>query len=172
MKRRNPKIVSAICLLVLVLLMIFVYRHPIIIKWMTGSARMIGRPVRATVFADEHIDKTIRVFHSDKNWDDSKADCYILYILSPYAYRTKHIISLEVVDKYAGVPSLTDKNSFDLVFGALFQSETATQFSDFKDEENGYGFDPHLDISGKTIRFTLPSKQAPGLCSIRIDLSE
>jgi hypothetical protein len=133
---------------------------------------MIGWPVRASVYADGKIDKKIKVFYSDKNWDNDKADYYILYILSPYTYKTKHIISLDVHDKYAGVPSLTDKNSFDLVFGILFQSETGTQFSDFRDAVKGYGFDPRLDISGKIIRFYLPSKQKPDGSLIRIEFSE
>jgi hypothetical protein len=172
MKKRASKIVLAAFVLFSVFLIVFVYRHPIILKWMTGSAKVIGWPVRASVYADGEIDKKIRVFHSDKYLDSSKNDFYILYILSPYSYNTKHIISLDISDKSAGVPSVTDKNSFDLVFGILFQSETGTQFSDFRDELKGYGFDPHMDISGKTIRFNLPSKEKPGISLIRIEFSE
>jgi hypothetical protein len=172
MKKRASKIVLATSILFSVFLIIFVYRHPIILKWMTGSAKVIGWPVRASVYADGKIDKKIRVFHSDKYLNNNNADYFILYILSPYLYKTKHIISLDIRDKYAGVPSVTDKNSFDLVFGLLFQSETGTQFSDFRDEAKGYGFDPHMDISAKTIRFNLPSKQKPGVSMIRIEFSE
>jgi hypothetical protein len=139
---------------------------------MTGSARVIGLPVRATVYADGEIDKKIKVFHSDKYWDGRKADYYILYIISPYTYKTKHIVTLDILDHYAGVPAITDKNTFDLVFGILFQSETGTQFSDFRDDLKGYGFDPHINISGKTIRFNLPSKQKPEVSEIRIEFSE
>jgi hypothetical protein len=172
MKKRTSKIVLAISILFSVFLILFVYRHPIILKWITGSARVIGLPVRASVYADGEFDKKIKVFHSDKYWDGRKADYYILYILSPYTYKTKHIVSLDVREKYAGVPAVTDKNTFDLVFGILFQSETGTQFSDFRDEVKGYGFDPHMDVSGKTIRFNLPSKQKPGISLIRIEFSE
>jgi len=172
MKKRTSKIVFALFVLFLALLLLFVYRHPIVLKWMTGSARVIGWPVRASVYADGEIEKKIKVFHSDKYWDGRKADCYILYIISPYPYKTKHIISLDIRGKYAGVPAFTDKNSFDLVFGILFQSETGTQCSDFRDVEKGYGFDPHMDITGKTIRFNLPSKQKPGPGLIRIEFSE
>jgi len=162
----------AITLLFTVFLILFVYRHPIVLKWITGSARVIGWPVRASVYADGEIDKKIKVFHSDKYWDGRKADCYILYILSPYTYKTKHIASIDIPGKNAGVPAFTDKNSFDLVFGILFQSETGTQFSDFRDAVKGYGLDPHIDISGKTIRFNLPSKQKPEPSLIRIEFSE
>jgi hypothetical protein len=172
MKKRTSKIVLTISVLFLILLILFVYRHPIVLKWTTGSARVIGWPVRASVYSDGVIEKKIKVFHSDKSWDGRKADGYILYIISPYSYSTKHIISVDVRDKYAGVPAFTDKNSFDLVFGILFQSETGTHFSDFRDAEKGYGFDPHVDISGKTIRFNLPSKQKPGISLIRIEFSE
>ena len=139
---------------------------------MTGSARLIGLPERATVYADGEIDKKIKVFHSDKYLDGRRADFYILYIISPYTYKTKHIISLDIPGNYAGVPVYTDKNSFDLVSGILFQSETGTQFSDFRDALKGYGFDPHLNISDKTIRFNLPSKQKGKISLIRIEFSE
>jgi len=139
---------------------------------MTGSARVIGRPLRASVYADGKIDKKIKVFHSDKYWDNSGADYYILYILSPYTYKTKHIIILDVGYKYAGVPAVTDKCTFDLVFGILFQSETRMQFSDFRDKVKGYGFDPHMNISGKIIRFMVPSIEKPEGSLIRIEFSE
>jgi hypothetical protein len=170
MRKRTSKIVRTLSILFCVFLMVFVYRHPIILRWITGSARVIGWPVRASVFSDGEIDKRIKVFHSDKYWDKSNGDYYILYIHSPYTYNTKHIISLDKPGKYAGVPAATDKNSFDLIFGILFQSKTGTQFSDFRDDVKGYGFDPHIDISGKIIRFRLPSKQNPGGSLIRIDL--
>jgi len=172
MKKRASKIVLAAFVPFSVFLIVFVYRHPIILKWVTGSAKVVGWPVRASVYADGKIDKKIRVFHSDKYLDSSKDDFYILYILSPYSYKTKHILCLDIRDKSAGVPSVTDKNSFDLVFGVLFQSETGTHFSDFRDEVKGYGFDPHMDISGNTIHFNLPSKEKPGISLIRIDFSE
>ena len=172
MKKRTSKIVLAVAGLFLVFFILIVYRHPIVLKWMTGSARVIGLPVRASVYADGVIDKKIKVFHSDKYWDGHKADYYILYILSPYPYKTKHIVSLDIPNKFASVPLITDKNTFDLVFGILFQSVPETQLTDFRDNVEGYGFDPHMDISGKTIRFNLPSKQKPGISLIRIEFSE
>ena len=139
---------------------------------MTGSARLIGLPERAIVYADGEVVKKIKVFHSYKYWDGRRTDYYILYIISPYTYQTKHIVSLDIPGNYAGVPAYTDKNTFDLVFGVLFQSETGTQFSDFRDARKGYGFDPHMNISGKTIRFNLPSKQKPEVSKIRIEFSD
>ncbi len=172
MKKRISKIVLAISALFLILLLLFAYRHPIVIKWMTGTARVIGWPVRARVYADGEIDKKIRVFHADTYRDGRTADCYILYILSTYTYNTKHVRSLDMRNKSAGVPAFTDKKSFDLVFGILFQSETGAQFSDFRDDLKGYGFDPRLEISGDTIRFNLPSKQKPEPSLIRIEFSK
>ena len=84
----------------------------------------------------------------------------------------KGIISLDIRNKEAGVPAFTDKSTFDLVFGILFQSETGSQFSDLRNDIRGYGFDPHMEISGKTIRFNLPSKQKSGVSMIRIEFSQ
>src|SRR5712675_1930314 len=104
MKEKTSKIVLVLSILFLVFLILFVYRHPIILKWMTGSARLIGLPERATVYADGEIDKKIKVFHSDKYREGRRVDYYILYISSPYAYKTKHIVSLDIPGNYAGVP--------------------------------------------------------------------
>jgi hypothetical protein len=172
MKKRRSKIVLAIAVLFSVFFILILYRHPIVLKWMKGSARLVGLPVRASVYSDGQVDKSIKVFHPDMYWNGRKADYYILYIISPYTYKTKHIVSLDIREKCAGVPAVTDKNSFDLVFGILFQSETGTQFSDFRNDEKGYGFDPHLDISGRIIRFNLPSKQKKEPSMIRIEFSE
>jgi hypothetical protein len=169
MKKRSLRIVLGVVLLLSVL---FLYRHPILLKWMTGSARMIGLPVRASVYTDAEIDKRIKVFHSNVYGDGRKADYYILYLLSPYSFKTKHIISINIRDTCLGVPSVTDKITFDLVFGILFQSRTGTQFSDFRDNVSGYGFDPRMDISARTIRFNLLSKQKPEASSIRIEFLE
>src|SRR5690349_9514364 len=113
MKTGISKTVFAFSILLSVLLTVFIFRHPILLKWMTGSARVVGAPVRCSVYADGKIDKKIRVFHSDKNRDNSKADYYILYILSPYPYKTKHIIKLDIRYKFAGVPVSTNKSDFD-----------------------------------------------------------
>ncbi len=172
MKKKTSKILSVLAILFSAFLILFIYRHPIVLKWMTGSARVIGWPVRARVYADGEMDKKIKVFHSDTYWDGRKADYYILYLFSPYPYKTKHIVSLDIQNKYAGVPAFTDKKSFDLVLGFLFQSETGDQFSDFRDTVKGYGFDPRMYISGKTIRFYLPSKQQPEPGLISIEFSE
>lgn len=172
MKKRTLKIVFAVVILFSVCSVIYAYRHPIILKWMTGSARMIGWPLRTTVYADDTIDRKIRIFHTDRYWDGGKTDCYILYLLSPYNFKTRHIISLNLQDHYAGVPSATSKYDYDLVLGILFQSETGAKFSDFRDDMKGYNFDPQMHISDRTILFRVPSKQKPEGSLIRIEYSE
>jgi hypothetical protein len=172
MKKRRSKILFAITVLFSVLFIVVIYRHPIILKWMKGSARLVGLPMRAKVYSDDKIDHQIKVFHSDSYWDGRKAEYYILYIISPYTYKTKHIIRLDIRDKNAWVPAKTDKTAFDLVFGILFQGETGTQFSDFRDEVNGYGFDPDINVSGRNIRFNLPSKYRNEPSLIRIEFSQ
>ena len=66
MKKRTSKIVLAVAGLFFVFFILIIYRHPIVLKWMTGSARVIGLPVRASVYADGVTDKRIKVFHCDK----------------------------------------------------------------------------------------------------------
>jgi hypothetical protein len=45
--------------------------HPIILKWLSGTAKQIGRPVSATVFTNGRGNHDIKVFHVNKYWSSS-----------------------------------------------------------------------------------------------------
>ncbi len=129
--------------------------HPIILKWLSGSARLVGRPTKATVYTDGQVNTDIKVFHVDKYWNGEPADYYILYF--PYADNSRlKILSLNRQDNYAGGASSTNKRDYDIIAGNLFQSEVGAKFTPMQDDIKGFNHDPKLAFSEGQITLTIP----------------
>lgn len=130
--------------------------HPIILKWFSGSARLIGSPTAATVYTDGQLNQDIKVFHVDKYWSGEPADYYVLYF--PYADNSRlQILSLNRKDNYAGGPSSTNVWDYDIVAGLLFQSEVGANFTPIQDDMKGFNFTPQLTFSDRQITLTIPA---------------
>ena len=51
--------------------------NPILSKWVSGSARIIGKPINAIVYTDGHINNDIKVYRENSYWDGKKSNAYI-----------------------------------------------------------------------------------------------
>lgn len=150
---------------------IFSFSHPIILKWVVGSARNIGKPVNAMVYTNGNINNEIKVFLIDKYWNGKKTNNYILSLSEFDSIGKLKFISIDIQDKWVGRPSGTSKDDYDFVSGTLFQSEVGAHFTDFKNDTKGYSFDPLLTFTDKQIKFNVP----PGKLkfdSVRIELGK
>src|SRR4051812_21634336 len=101
------RLIVGLALLVIIIVGLTSINHPIILKWLTGSARLVGRPESAIVFTDGHMNRAINIYHVDHYWNGKPADYFILHF--PYA-KHSHVefISLNKKDRYAGLPSSTN----------------------------------------------------------------
>jgi len=144
--------------------------HPIILKWFSGSARLVGRPTEATVYTDGQVNRDVKVFYVDNYWNGEPADYYILYF--PYADHSRlQILCLNRKDNYAGVPSSTNARDYDVVAGLLFQSEVGAKFTTMQDDIKGFNFNPQLAFGDRQITFTIPPTAKELKCdSIRVVL--
>ena len=144
--------------------------HPIILKWLSGTARHIGKPVIATVYTNGQINPDIKVFHVDKYWNGEEADYYLVY--SPYADKSKvKFFSLNRKDNYAGIPTSTNIKDYDLIAGHLFQSEIGATFSPFTSDMKGFDSDPLITFKDKQIILNIPPAATALKCdSMRIEL--
>jgi len=144
--------------------------HPIILKWLSGSARLIGRPVAATVYANGQVNSDINIFHVGKYWDGTQADYYLIHFSHADAKDKREIIIINKMDNYVGRPSSTNKKEYDKIFGRLFQGEVGGKFTPFTDDMKGYDFNPQLSFTNKTIKFKIPPSAKEFKCdSIRIE---
>ena len=144
--------------------------HPIILKWLSGSARLIGKPVASVVYTNGQVNPDIKIFHVDKYWDGTQADYYLIHFSFADTKDTREIISIDKKDNYVGRPSSTNKNEYDKIFGRLFQGEVGSKFTPFTDDMKGYDFDPQLSFTDKTIKLKIPPSAKEFKCdSIRIE---
>lgn len=163
------KIFIGLLLILVVAVGLTTINHPIILKWLSGTARYIGKPITATVYTNGQINPDIKIFHVDKYWNGEKADYFLLY--TPYADKSRlKFFSLNKKDNYVGSPTSTNIRDYDLIGGHLFQSEIGAKFSPFTDDMKGFDFDPHLTFNDRQITLNVPPTAIELKCdSIRIE---
>ena len=143
---------------------------PILVKWATGSARIIGKPIHAIVFTDGHINNDIQVYRENTYWDGKNSDAYILKLKHFDKDGMLEFININLDEKWIGRPVSTDRADYDVINGSLFQSDVSYHCSDFRDDMKGFNFDPHLEFNDREIKFNVP----PGWLkfdSVRIELN-
>ncbi len=153
--RKLYKVVIGLLLIFAVAIGLTSISHPIVLKWLLGSARLIGRPTHATVYTDGQVNTDIKVFHVDKYWNGEPADYYILYFPYDDDSRLK-MLSLNRKDNYVGEASSTNKQDYDIIAGNLFQSEVGAKFTPIQDDIKGFNHDPKLAFSERQIRLKIP----------------
>ncbi|HEX4371780.1 MAG TPA: hypothetical protein VHZ50_00615, partial [Puia sp.] len=155
----------------IVIIGIISINHPIILKWLTGSARLIGKQINATVYANNQINNDIKVFHVSKYWNNENADYYILYLINANEKDKLRFFSLNKKDNYAGKPSSTNIRDCDFILGQLFQSEVGAKFINFQDDIKGFNFNPKLIFEDNQIKLNIPPSEKELKCdSLKIQL--
>ena len=137
--------------------------HPIILKWVAGSARHHGKPMPATVYTDGQVNNSIKVFYTDE------PNTYLLSLKEYDSLGKLRFININLNEKWIGRPAGTSKNDYDLIGEHLFQSETGGRFSPFQDDIKGFNFDPQLTFNDKQIKFNMPPNKVQ-FDSVRIEL--
>ena len=167
--RKLLKILAGLLLIFVVAVGLISINHPIILKWLSGTARHIGKPISSTVYTNGIANPDIKIFHVDKYWNGEKADYFLLY--TPYADKSRlKFFSLNRKDNYAGSPTSTNIRDYDVIAGHLFQSETGAKFTPFTDEMKGFDFDPKLTFTDNHITINIPPTEKKLKCdSIRIE---
>ena len=161
--RKILKIVFGLLILFAVAVGLTSINHPIILKWVTGSARHFGKPIPATVYTNGQVNDHIKVFYTDEanNYSVSLAESDSLGMLK--------FININLTEKWIGRPAATSKNDYDFILGHLFQSETGGQFTPFQDDMKGFNFDQQLSFTAKQIKFNVPPNRLK-FDSVRIEL--
>lgn len=131
--------------------------HPIIAKWVTGTAHIVGKPINASIYTDGRINKDISVF---KNTGDSDGRSYLVVLKDGDSNVMLKYINIDLTNKWVGRSISSNSSDHDMIGGFLFQSETGDHFADFKDDMKGFNFDPRLTFANNVIAFNMPPKLA------------
>jgi hypothetical protein len=161
--RNLLKIVLALLILCVAAVGLTSLKHPIILKWVTGSAMHHGKPIPAIVYTNGQVNDKIKVFYTDEE------NNYLLSLAEYDSSGMLKFLNINLNKKWIGRPVGMSKNDYDLIAGHLFQSETGAHFSPFQDNEKGVGFDPELSFTDRQIQFNLPPNKLK-FDSIRIEL--
>jgi hypothetical protein len=138
-------------------------KHPIVLKWVTGSARHHGKPIPATVYTNGKVNDKIKAFYTDE------ANNYLISMAEYDSLGMVKFININLNEKWIGIPIEASKNHYDLIGGHLFLSERGNHFSPFQDNLKGFNFDPQLSFSDGQIKFKMPPNKG-NFDSVRIML--
>jgi hypothetical protein len=107
----------ALLLLVIVAVIATYKTHPIILKWLYGTAGLIGKPIYAKVYTNGCINNDIKVFHTNKYWDtNEKADNYILSLKQFDSLGMLKFFNVNLKEKWIGRPAGTSIYEYDFIF--------------------------------------------------------
>jgi hypothetical protein len=161
--RKVLKIVFGLLILFAVAVGLTSVKHPIILKWVTGSAKHHGKPMPATVYTNGQVNEHIKVFYTDER------NNYLLSLAEYDSLGRLKFLNINLNEKWIGTPAGTSKNDYDLIAGHLFQSETGGHFSPFQDDMKGFNFDPHLIFNDRQIKFHMPPNKL-NFDNVRVEL--
>lgn len=168
--RKFLKIVLGLLVLFAIVIGLTSINHPIILKWLTGSARHIGKPISAIVYTDGQVNNHVKVFFVNRYWNNKeKAKNYLVSLGGYDDLGLLKFFNINLNEKWIGTPAGTSKRDYDFIAGHLFQSETGGRFTPFQDDLKGFNFDPQLSFTDKQIIFNMPSNKLK-FDSIRIEL--
>ncbi len=155
--------------LVISTLIIFVgfllFNNIILIRYLKGNARNLGKHTNAKVYANGKLNKDIEIYKVTKYWNGKNAEYYLVN----FTYLKRKLVSVNYDYNYVGIPSSTNENDYKKIFGNLLQTEVGGKFTPIDNQIKGLGFDPQLKYNKTQIKFLLP-KSEYGIDSLRIEL--
>jgi hypothetical protein len=163
-------VTSTLAILAGSLLFAYLYNeHPVVLKVVSGSARVLSPPLTAMVKIDGRQQAEARCFLADKTFDGEAADSLILWIPEPTSYDDREIFIVDRLNHLVGQPSVGPSDYHLMWDEFLFQSETGSLMIPLKSAKS-YSEDPELMITGHRVSFRMPS-EADHFPGSRIEVS-
>lgn len=142
------------------------FQHPILSKWLSDTARDIGKPIDATVYFNGHVTDSVKIYRDKKFKNDYIVSFAKIDDLSNmYKY-----IDVDLEKKVIGRPPSFAIEDYDVVVGHLFMSDIAENVTDVT-RGSGFTFQPKLAFTQTEIRFRIPTS-ALKLDSVKIVLND
>jgi hypothetical protein len=158
--RRKVFKISFLILGLLLLVTIFIGKdHPIFYKWLVGSARIVGKPIRAIVYINGMPVTQVKVFETNSFKGIQNSNYLLLDFGEASNTLVRRIICVHKTANYVGEPVGASKKDFDYIAGNLFQSETGSFFVPFESgPKRNCKFDTDLKETDNQVSFNIPKK--------------
>jgi hypothetical protein len=152
-------ILFSVFLVVSIIIGIIYNSHSIVLKWISGTARIIGKPIKVIVYTNGEINQDIKVYKVGTYWNGQKANTFLISLKEFDKEGKLKFINIDLSEKWIGRPVCTNVDCYDFINDRLFQSETGGHFAPFQDDMKGYNFDPQLIFTKTRIEFNIPPNQ-------------
>ncbi|RTL59003.1 MAG: hypothetical protein EKK37_11850 [Sphingobacteriales bacterium] len=164
------KLVVVVLFVFMLVIGLITLNHPIILKWITGSARYIGKQVPSTVYTNGKLNKEIKIYFTDHYFGSKEKTKEYIVSLSEYDKEGMlKFFRIDLRDNWIGRPVNTSNTGYDIICGRLFQSETGEISTPWNVDMKGFNFDPNLVFDSKQIKFNTPPDMLK-FDSVRIEL--
>jgi hypothetical protein len=143
----------------IVISVIIMFSIPIIVKYLTGTARIVGKPAQAEIFIDGKEKSDAKLFISNSNFEGTqKRDYLILYLDDVKDYNGIPVLIIDKKHKVLMFPN-SGKEDYDIIFKNLFQSDSgANVMIPVNNKVKGLGFEPDLIFEDKVIKFKISAE--------------
>jgi hypothetical protein len=92
------KYFTGLIILLVVIAWIVQVTHPVLLKWLFGNARVIGKPVNATVYTNGEINNSIKVYRDKTHETGQGANDFILSLSQFDKFGTLKYINISLDD--------------------------------------------------------------------------
>lgn len=151
------------------IILILIFWSSILGKFLTGTARIIGKEIKSEVYIDGIREKEAKIFISKSNFEgNEKRDYLILYLRDVKKINEFPVL---VIDRKYNDVKIPDagENDYNLFFNYLFQSDSGANVMVFvNDDVKGLGFEPDLRIKKEVIKFKMLFVKKPSEIVIKI----
>ncbi len=155
---------------IIIIFIIIVWANPIILKFLTGTARVFNDEIECKVYIDDREVSGAKVFISKSDfYEREELDYLILYLRDIDVCKQYPVLIIDKKGNKIKIPNASKKD-YDLFFWGLFQSDSgANVMIPIDDKLKGLGFEPNLKIEKNHIEFELLEKNKIQKTIIKIE---
>jgi hypothetical protein len=155
MKRKRLITLISLPLIALAILTYLYNEHPLTLKLLNGTARILSPPMKTTIRVDGQVQPTAKCFAMKSRFDGQPTNSLVLWLPSISSTDGREIIMINRDERLVGKPN-SSHIQYDLLLNRyLFQAESGSfnvPFGSVKWDDH----DPKLEITGNRIQFVLP----------------
>ena len=151
------------------ILIVIFFVFPILGKFITGTAREIGKETKSEIYIDGKRENEAKIFISKSNFEgNEKRDYLILYLREVKKIKEFPVLVIDRKYNEVKIPN-AGENDYNLFFNYLFQSDSGANVMVFvNDDVKGLGFEPDLRIEKEVIKFKMLFAKKPVEIVIKI----
>ena len=158
--KKKQIILAASVLLVAFAACVYLYNeHPLTLKLLNGSSRVLSPPMRTTIKMDGQIQTAAKCFAMKTLFDGEPTDSLVIWLPNASSFYGREILIINRNEKLVGMPNSSNIQYELLLNRYLLQAESGSLNAPFTSAKWDKQ-DPQLEIAENKIEFILPELDA------------